>query len=127
MSDRRDSFVLRLVGKAGSSPSLKSCISILLTLLIFGVKNTSSPSCFDNLTVSPSGQVVICEDGGDGNFVRCLGVDGVLTNLVLNKTDRPNDEFAGVCFSQDGRTMFVNIQAAEGLTFIIWRDDDPLL
>lgn len=81
----------------------------------------------DNLTVSPTGNIVICEDGGDGNFVRCLSHDGVLTNVAENRTDRPNDEFAGICFSPDGRTMFVNIQAAEGLTFIVWREDNALL
>lgn len=82
----------------------------------------------DNLTVSPSGAVVICEDGSDGNFVRCLDENGVLSNVAENRTDRPNDEFAGICFSPDGRTMFVNIQAVNGLTFIIWREDDrPLL
>lgn len=81
----------------------------------------------DNLTVSPMGRIVICEDGTDGNFVRCLDRDGILTNLAENRTDRPDDEFAGVCFSPDGRTMFVNIQAEEGLTFVIWRDDEPLL
>ena len=37
------------------------------------------------------------------------------------------DEFAGICFSPDGRTMFVNIQASNGLTFIIWREDDEVL
>lgn len=82
----------------------------------------------DNLTVSPSGNVVICEDGSDGNFIRCLGHDGVLSTVAENRTDRPNDEFAGACFSPDGRTMFVNLQAANGLTFIIWREDNkPLL
>lgn len=82
----------------------------------------------DNLTVAPSGAVVICEDGSDGNFVRCLDHDGVLSNVAENRTDRPDDEFAGICFSPDGRTMFVNIQAVEGLTFIIWREDNkPLL
>lgn len=81
----------------------------------------------DNLTVSPSGNVVLCEDGGDGNFVRSLGADGALTNIVQNVTERPDDEFAGVCFSPDGRTMFVNIQAVLGLTFAIWREDDGVL
>ncbi len=82
----------------------------------------------DNLTVSPNGKVVICEDGGDGNFVRCLDHDGTLSNVAENRTERPNDEFAGVCFSPDARTMFVNIQAVDGLTFIIWREDNqPLL
>lgn len=81
----------------------------------------------DNLTVSPNGNVVICEDGSDGNFVRCLDSNGVLSNVAENRTDNPDEEFAGVCFSPDGRTMFVNIQAASGVTFVIWRDDNETL
>ncbi len=81
----------------------------------------------DNLTVSPSGGVVICEDGQEGNFVRLLKPDGSMENLVENRTDRPDDEFAGVCFSPDGTTMFVNIQASNGLTFAIWREDNAPL
>ncbi len=81
----------------------------------------------DNLTVSPGGAVVICEDGGDGNFVRCLSQDGVMTDVAENRTSRPDDEFAGICFSPDGRTAFVNIQASNGRTFIIWREDDGQL
>ena len=81
----------------------------------------------DNMTISPSGNVVLCEDGRDGNFIRSLGVDGSMTNIAQNVTERPDDEFAGVCFSPDGRTMFVNIQAAKGLTFAIWREDDRTL
>ena len=81
----------------------------------------------DNLTVSPSGAVVICEDGKEGNFVRVLQGDGTMANLVENRTESPDDEFAGVCFSPDGTTMFVNIQARSGLTFAIWRDDEAAL
>ncbi len=81
----------------------------------------------DNLTVSPSGAVVICEDGKDGNFVRRLKADGSMENLVENRTERPDDEFAGVCFTPDGATMFVNIQAKSGLTFAIWREDNAPL
>ena len=81
----------------------------------------------DNMTISPSGNVVLCEDGRDGNFIRSLGADGSMTNIAQNVTERPDDEFAGVCFSPDGRTMFVNIQAAKGLTFAIWREDDRTL
>ena len=81
----------------------------------------------DNLTASPSGNVVICEDGGDGNFVRCLTPEGALSDVAENRTESPDNEFAGACFSPDGRTMLVNIQASNGLTFIIWRDDNGTL
>lgn len=81
----------------------------------------------DNMTVSANGNVVICEDGKEGNFVRCLKGDGALEDVVQNITERPDDEFAGVCFSPDGRTMFVNIQARSGLTFAVWREDNGVL
>jgi len=81
----------------------------------------------DNLTVSPTGNVVICEDGTDGNYVRALSPDGELSDVAINRTDRPDEEFAGICFSPDGRTMFVNIQAAIGRTYIIWREDNEVL
>jgi len=76
----------------------------------------------DNLTVTPRGSVVICEDGGDGNFIRILTRHGHLVNFAQNITDRPNDEFAGVTISPDNRTMFVNIQSAFGRTFAIWKE-----
>lgn len=83
----------------------------------------------DNMTISPAGNVVLCEDGAEGNFIRSLGKDGTMTDIAQNVTERPDEEFAGVCFSPDGRTIFVNIQAASGITFAIWRpgDDAPLL
>jgi secreted PhoX family phosphatase len=33
---------------------------------------------------------------------------------------RFGDEFAGSTFSPDGQTLFVNIQASDGMTFAIW-------
>ena len=51
----------------------------------------------------------------------------MMTNIAQNVTERPDDEFAGICFSPDGRTMFVNIQAAQGMTFAIWREDNAVL
>lgn len=76
----------------------------------------------DNLTVSPRGTLVICEDGTDGNYVRILTSRGELIDVAKNRTDQPDAEFAGATISPDGRTLFVNIQAASGLTFAIWRE-----
>ena len=62
----------------------------------------------DNLTVAPWGDLVVCEDR-QGDVVRLVGVtpQGKLYTFAHshNKT-----EFAGVTFSPDGSTMFVNIQ-----------------
>jgi secreted PhoX family phosphatase len=42
---------------------------------------------------------------------------GELYNFARNAINER--EFAGACFSPDGRTMFVNIQDP-GITFAIW-------
>lgn len=66
----------------------------------------------DNLTIAPWGDVVFCEDG---KKPRIIGITpkGELYQLAEN-IGYPT-EFAGVCFSPSGKTLFVNIQEA-GLT-----------
>lgn len=71
----------------------------------------------DNICVSPRGGLAICEDGGGTNFVRGLTADGRIFSFAQNVMN--DSEFAGSCFSADGRTMFVNIQSP-GLTLAIW-------
>lgn len=64
----------------------------------------------DNITVSPRGGIVICEDGAGEQYLRGLTPDGAILDLaknVLNET-----EFAGACFSPDGRILFVNIMGS---------------
>ncbi len=86
----------------------------------------------DNITTR-DGTLVVCEDGGDDNYVRALRPDGELVNIAWNQlfvdrdgdpstppTDRTDDEFAGSTFSPDGRTLFVNIQSSAGLSYAIW-------
>ncbi|HSV38739.1 MAG TPA: alkaline phosphatase PhoX [Nocardioidaceae bacterium] len=81
----------------------------------------------DNVTTSPSGTLVVCEDNNADNFLRGLTPDGELWDIALNRlrssltgADRSNDEFAGSTFSPDGHTLFVNIQAGRGMSFAIW-------
>lgn len=71
----------------------------------------------DNITTSPRGTLVVCEDNTDNNYVRGLSKNGKLWDIALNPT---NDEFAGSTFSPDGHTLFVNVQASRGRTFAIW-------
>jgi secreted PhoX family phosphatase len=81
----------------------------------------------DNLTHSGRGTIVICEDGSGDNYVRGLTRDGEVFGIALNRLHssltglpRYGDEFAGATFSPYGDTLFVNIQASQGMTFAIW-------
>ena len=70
----------------------------------------------DNLTVAPWGDLIVCEDRVT-DVVRLMGVtpDGRQYPFAMNHT---NGELAGVCFSPDGSTLFVNIQK-RGLTLAV--------
>lgn len=71
----------------------------------------------DNLTVSPWGDLIVCEDGSGEQFLVGIRPDGNIYKLARNATPG-NSEFAGVTFAPDGTTLFVNIQH-EGLTLAI--------
>ncbi len=74
----------------------------------------------DNLTVSPRGGLVLCEDGREDNYLRGLTKDGRIFDFAKNIVPGFEAiEFAGATFTPDGETLFVNIQAA-GLTLAIW-------
>ena len=73
----------------------------------------------DNLTVSPRGGLVLCEDGDDEQFVRGLDDRGHIFDFALNNISEHMDkEFAGACYSPDGEVLFVNIQTP-GVSFAI--------
>ena len=75
----------------------------------------------DNITVGPDGRLYLCEDGPGGNNIVGVDADGTLFMAVRNVFN--DSEFAGACFSHDGRFLFVNIQSP-GLTLVIegpWR------
>jgi secreted PhoX family phosphatase len=64
----------------------------------------------DNIAVSPRGGIVICEDGEGEQYLRGLTPEGAIFDLGKNLLNQ--SEFAGACFSPDGRVLFVNIQGA---------------
>lgn len=63
----------------------------------------------DNLTVSPRGGLLLCEDGpGEVQRVCGLTPEGEIFDFAENLVN--DREFAGACFAPDGETLFVNIQ-----------------
>lgn len=101
----------------------------------------------DNITVSPRGGVVLCEDGGEspdqyGPGARLIGLTRQGESFYLGKNnveltsaqignadkniaegDYRDSEFCGACWDPSGRTLFVNIQSP-GITVAItgpWR------
>lgn len=60
----------------------------------------------DNCCTSPQGGLVLCEDAGGAQFLRGLSPAGQIFDVARNL--RNTIEFAGVCFSPDGQTLFVN-------------------
>jgi secreted PhoX family phosphatase len=94
----------------------------------------------DNLTVTPGGSLLMCEDAAGNNFTageRLIGLtlDGETFTFAMNNInltaaqvaaagknvppgDHRQSEWAGATFSPDGRWLFVNIQTP-GITFAI--------
>jgi hypothetical protein len=72
----------------------------------------------DNLCPAPGGGLVVCEDLIDSSFadhthLRWVAPDGSISTIAKNSKD--SSEFAGSCFSPDGKWLFVNLQG-RGLT-----------
>ncbi len=75
----------------------------------------------DNLTVTPWGDLILCEDGPGEQFLVGVTPAGDLYKFARNAGSQ--SEFAGATFSPDGTTLFVNMQT-DGLTLAItgpWR------
>ena len=73
----------------------------------------------DNITVSPRGGLVLCEDGSGDEFLHGLTLDGQIFQFCRNTTvlngerngisgNFTGSEFAGACYSPNGEWLFVN-------------------
>ena len=78
----------------------------------------------DNIVLSPHGGLLLCEDGSGDQFIRELDRKGQIVNLVRGGSR----EFAGSCFSADGRVLFFNVQGSRlqdgstpSATYALWR------
>lgn len=85
----------------------------------------------DNLTVSPRGGLILCEDADLKPLrLHALSRKGMLKTVAINNVqlkkgqrhqlegDFTGGEWAGACFSPDGKWLFVNIHKP-GITFAI--------
>ena len=104
--------------------------------LLYESQDPSALTYPDNVAISARGGVVLCEDS-PFRVARLRGLtpDGEIFPLVEShcvlagerhglRGDYRGAEFAGVCFSPDGRWLFLNIQTP-GITFAItgpWGD-----
>ncbi|MEP6761366.1 MAG: alkaline phosphatase PhoX [Sporichthyaceae bacterium] len=78
----------------------------------------------DNIGVSKHGAFILCEDGNDTTqYLRGLTASGTIFDFAMNITRRDaKEEFAGAVWSQNGHTLFVNLQMSNdpARTFAIW-------
>ena len=70
----------------------------------------------DNITMAPNGDLMVCEDTASHCGIVGIGPDGVQYEIADNPYS--GSELAGICFSPDGETLFVNIQYP-GMTLAI--------
>lgn len=70
----------------------------------------------DNITVSPWGGLLLCEDSDGAQNLLYVNGDGSTSLFAKNHLNE--SEFAGACFSPDGNTLYANVQEP-GLTFAI--------
>jgi secreted PhoX family phosphatase len=105
--------------------------SIPLSRLRLVYESPSAEALFrpDNITVSPRGGILLCEDTDQSRQTRLQGLTSSGEVFPFAENIRPGtipgtatpaayDEFAGACFSPDGRWLFVNIQTP-GISFAI--------
>ena len=86
-----------------------------LTLIAEADRSSLLRNC-DNLTMAPWGDLIVCEDTSSHCGLVGIRPDGSQYPIADNPYS--NSELAGVCFSPDGNTMFVNIQYP-GMTLAI--------
>ena len=103
--------------------------------LLFQSPSAAVLNAPDNITVSPRGGLVLCEDGNGDEYLHGLTVDGEIFQFAKNTAVLNGErngivgtfigsEFAGACYSPNGQWLFANIQGP-GISFAItgpWAD-----
>ena len=90
--------------------------------LVYASPRSAALDLPDNVTASPRGTLVLCEDGGGDNYLRGLTRAGTIFDFC-RLAPVPGDsgaEFAGSTFGPGGHTLYVNVQSRQGRSFAIW-------
>jgi uncharacterized protein len=122
-------FVSTSGGAAGQGQIWEYSPSKQYLRLVFESPGSATLNAPDNITVSPRGGLVLCEDGGGEEFMHGLTVNGEIfpfaKNTVVLAGERngitgnfAGSEWAGACYSPDGKWLFANIQSP-GISFAI--------
>lgn len=85
--------------------------------LIYESKTPDKLDLCDNVAFAPWGDLILCEDGFNEQYLRGLTPKGEIYDIAHNANER-DSEFCGACFSPDGSILFVNVQEP-GVTFAI--------
>ncbi|HEY9701825.1 MAG TPA: alkaline phosphatase PhoX [Allocoleopsis sp.] len=72
----------------------------------------------DNIIIAQNGDLMICEDGKDDQYIVGVTPEGKLYQFAKNALNK--SEFAGICYAPDGKTMFVNIYNP-GMTLAVFK------
>jgi secreted PhoX family phosphatase len=122
-------YIVSTSGGIGQGQIWEYCPADATIRLLFQSPGADVLNAPDNIAVSPRGGLVLCEDGGGQQFMHGLTVEGEIfkfaqNNVVLNGErngitgDFSGSEWAGACYSPDGKWLFANIQSP-GITFAI--------
>ncbi len=62
----------------------------------------------DNLTITPWGEALVCEDNSEVNRLHLIDKEGNIRLFGINRSSE--SELTGAVFSPSGKTLFVNVQ-----------------
>jgi hypothetical protein len=99
-------------------------------ILVFESPSRAVLDSPDNICMGPGQTLVLCEDGSAEHYIRLLTPQSEIIDVVratFIEGQRGPTEFAGCCFSPDGRVLFFNQQGSTttygpsiGGTFALW-------
>ena len=75
--------------------------------LFYESKNSNDLNMPDNIVLAPNGSVIVCEDGKGTDRLVSINKEKKISYLAKNALN--NSEIAGVCFSPDHKTLFLNM------------------